>query len=62
MGKTTQDHHNEGESDRADGNGYNRPHSHTEEFFTWSSDSVKEVNSDNSAYQKGWNNADKQDK
>jgi hypothetical protein len=62
MGKTTQDHHNQGSSDRAKRSGYNRPHSHTEEFFTYSSDSIKKVNSDNGAYQKGWRNADKQAK
>lgn len=62
MGKSTTDHHNDGQSDRAEGNGYNRPHSHTEELFTWNSDSLKELNSDNKAYGDGWGNADKQDK
>jgi hypothetical protein len=51
-GKTTQDHHNDGQRDASNGE-YNRPHSHTEEFFTWSSDGLKEIREDRAAYQQG---------
>ena len=62
MGKDQTDHHNDGQTDRAEGNGYNAPHSTAEEIFSWpGSSSDKDRIADNEAYGKGYKNADKQD-
>lgn len=62
MGKTLNDHHNDGQSDRAEGNGYNLPHGLVEELTTWpGSDRSKQNIAENEAYRSGWRNADKQD-
>ena len=60
-GKTSTDHHNDGQRDGANGE-YEPPHSLTKEFFTWSSDRLKEIHSDNESYREGWRNAENQKK
>lgn len=62
MPKTVQDHHNDGQRDRSEGDGYNAPHSELEKAFTWSHDRMQKQADDNNAYKDGWRNADKQDK
>jgi len=59
MGKTHQDHHNDGQSDSKNGE-YKPPHGLAEEFFTWNSDRLKEIHRDNEAYREGHRNAEKQ--
>lgn len=59
--KSRTDHHNDGQSDRAEGNGYNAPHGFFEEIFSLGKESDK-VFDDNKAYREGWSNADKQDR
>ena len=62
MSKKLNDHHNDGQTDRAKGNGYHSPHGLAEDVFTWTSNGCRKITEDNSAYRSGWNNADKQDK
>lgn len=62
MSKSLNDHHNDGQTDRAEGNGYNAPHGLLEDVLTWSSDGCQRITEDNEAYRQGWENADKQDK
>lgn len=62
MGKTLNDHHNKGQTDRAEGKGYNSPHGLLEEVMTWPGSSKSERNiAENKAYSSGWRNAGKQD-
>lgn len=60
MSKNRTDHHNHGQEDRADGNGYNAPHGFLDEMFTFG-DARNDVTENNKAYGEGWRNADKQD-
>lgn len=60
MGKTLTDHHNDGQSHRANNDGYNPPHGLLENVLTWHPDSSRKMNEENSAYRSGWDNADKQ--
>lgn len=61
MSKTTHDHHNQGQRDNSEGK-YNPPHSHTEEFFTWNSDRLREIHDNNEAYRQGQRNSEDQKK
>jgi len=60
MTKSRTDRHNDGQRDRAEGNGYNKPHGFFDEIFSLGDRSDK-IFDDNKAYREGWNNADKQD-
>lgn len=60
--KTPHDHHNDGEKDYAEGNGYNPPHGLLENALTWSKSGCDEIAEDNKAYQSGWDNAKSHDK
>ena len=62
MAKTLQDHHTDGERDRANGNGYNAPHSEGEKACTSSNAGMQKQADDNNAYKSGWQNTDKQTK
>jgi len=55
----SQNNHNNGQRDASNGV-YNRPVSHTEEAFTWSSNGVKTVNEKLSDYQSGRDHANSQ--
>jgi hypothetical protein len=55
----SQKDHNNGQTDASNGD-YNRPVSHMEEVFTWTSDGVKEVNERLSDYQDGRDHANSQ--
>lgn len=57
--KSRTDNHNDGQKDRSEGNGYNAPHSHCEEFFAFGEE-LSQIHDDNGAYGDGWRNADKQ--
>lgn len=58
MSKSRTDHHNDGQSDRANGKGYKAPHGFFDEMLTFG-DANKKVFDDNRAYREGWKNADK---
>lgn len=62
MSTSKTDNHAKGQQDRSQGNNYNRPHSHTKEFFTWPKSGLEKINTDNGNYAAGWRNADKQSK
>ena len=49
--------HNQGQKDASEGKSYERPHSHAEELFTWSSDGLTKLYEDNDAYRRGYDNA-----
>lgn len=53
--------HNEGQRDAADGKPYETYHSHLEELFTWSSDSLHKLQDENGAYKNGYENASDDD-
>jgi hypothetical protein len=57
--KMSQKDHNKGQTDASNGE-YNRPVSHTEEAFTWTSDGIKDVNERLSDYHDGRDNANSQ--
>lgn len=60
MGKTKTDHHNDGQTDKANGD-YSPPHSVAEEFGGFcgvGSKSYSEMHEDNAAYQSGRDNVD----
>ncbi|MCB2130355.1 MAG: hypothetical protein KDE03_15130 [Rhodobacteraceae bacterium] len=60
MPKSLKDHHNQGETDRAQGNGYRPPHGILEELVTWPGSRQSKQNiAENDAYRKGWKNAGK---
>jgi hypothetical protein len=59
MGKTQQDHHNEGQSDGSKGE-YNPPHGAGEELCTWNSDSLDKLYQDNESYREGYRSAQDQ--
>ncbi|OHA83713.1 MAG: hypothetical protein A2408_00400 [Candidatus Yonathbacteria bacterium RIFOXYC1_FULL_52_10] len=54
----SQDSHNKGQTDAANGD-YNPPHSHTEEFFAFG-DHLKDVHQDNQDYRDGHQNHNEQ--
>lgn len=55
------DKHNDGQEDAANGD-YNPPHSHLEEVFTWTSEGLNEIREDREQYQKGRDNYKSQKK
>lgn len=57
----SQKDHNDGQRDAANGV-HNRPVSHTEELFTWTSSGVKDVTKRLSDYQSGRDHANSQKK
>ena len=62
MGKDLKDLHNQGQSDRANGNGYNTPNGFGTQLTNWGNERSKEIAAENNAYNAGWRNADKQSK
>lgn len=60
--KTPHDHHNDGQRDRAEDNGYNPPHGTIDQLTTWSSEGSKKLVEDNEAYKEGWRHTDSQTK
>ena len=58
MGKSSRDHHNDGQRDRSSGKGYKAPHGFFDEMLTFGNER-KKVTENNKAYRKGWKNADK---
>jgi len=54
MGKTLQDHHNDGQEDAAEGSGYNVPHGQVEKLVTWSNDGMQKIADENNAYKSGY--------
>jgi len=56
MAKSTQDRHNQGQSDYGQGR-YNEPHGELEKWSTWSHDETQKLVEDNKAYQSGYDNA-----
>lgn len=59
MTKNTTDRHNDGQTDRAEGNGYNAPHGFADEMLTFGT-ARSQVTEDNKAYREGYRHADKQ--
>jgi hypothetical protein len=55
----TNNYHNKGQEDASNGKN-ERPHSHTEEFFTYTKDSLEELNEHNRQYQEGQNHHNNQ--
>lgn len=53
--------HNKGQQEAADGKPYERYHSHTEEFFTWSSDGLRKLYDENDAHRQGYENSSDDD-
>jgi hypothetical protein len=52
-------HHNQGQEDASNGKN-ERPHSHTEEFFTYDRDKLRDLHEDNRQYQEGRNHHNSQ--
>ena len=51
-------HHDDGQHDRSKSKGYNKPHSVTEELLNWGNKRSTEIAENNTAYNKGWKNAE----
>lgn len=65
MSKNTEHHHNEGQTDYANGEGYSPPHgvlATTAEAFAPVYGSSADARAENDAYAQGWENAKAQDK
>ena len=57
---STSKHHNAGQTDRAEHNGYHAPHGVVADLTTWTSSGMQKIAADNTAYRHGWNNTDGQ--
>jgi hypothetical protein len=52
--------HNDGQTDRANGNGYDKPHGIIADLTTWTSEGMREIATDNIAYHEGYTHTDSQ--
>jgi hypothetical protein len=60
MAANPQKSHDDGQTDRSEGSGYNKPHGIVADLTTWTTDGMRDIAIDNIAYHEGYTHSDSQ--